>query len=191
MNNKMKKIICALALSCMSITAYAGTVFTRSAVSGQTDYFRFSFAGGALDIDIWGNNFSGGPNMGLDDPLMGLFADDGSPDGALTGALLDLNDDGGAAGYGDGSTSDYDSFLSFASLTTGSYVLAVDHWKATETVLRTGIGSEIHGNMVDYQLTFSSDVTPLTSPVPIPAAVWLFGSGLLGLLGFGRFRKRG
>jgi len=27
------------------------------------------------------------------------------------------------------------------------------------------------------------------SPVPVPAAVWLFGSGLLGLAGFARRRK--
>ena len=27
--------------------------------------------------------------------------------------------------------------------------------------------------------------------VPVPAAVWLFGSGLMGLLGFGRLSKRG
>jgi hypothetical protein len=28
----------------------------------------------------------------------------------------------------------------------------------------------------------------VTPPVPLPAAVWLFGSGLLGLLGVGRRR---
>ncbi len=30
---------------------------------------------------------------------------------------------------------------------------------------------------------------PATSPVPLPAAVWLFGSGLLGLIGVGRRRS--
>jgi hypothetical protein len=29
----------------------------------------------------------------------------------------------------------------------------------------------------------------LTSPVPVPAAAWLFGSGLLGLVGIARRRK--
>jgi hypothetical protein len=29
----------------------------------------------------------------------------------------------------------------------------------------------------------------LTAPVPVPAAVWLFGSGLLGLIGVARRRK--
>jgi len=35
------------------------------------------------------------------------------------------------------------------------------------------------------QILFSGTV----SAVPVPAAVWLFGSGLLGLVGFGRYRK--
>lgn len=30
---------------------------------------------------------------------------------------------------------------------------------------------------------------PIVNPVPVPAAVWLFGSGLLGLAGFARRRK--
>jgi hypothetical protein len=32
-------------------------------------------------------------------------------------------------------------------------------------------------------------VTPPTNPVPLPAAVWLFGSGLMGLVGVSRRRK--
>ena len=41
--------------------------------------------------------------------------------------------------------------------------------------------------------TYSYGTTPLaatiTSAVPLPGAVWLLGSGLLGLAGFRRFRK--
>ncbi len=32
-------------------------------------------------------------------------------------------------------------------------------------------------------------ITPTVSPVPVPAALWLFASGLIGLSGFSRFRK--
>jgi len=186
MNNKMKKIIFALVISCLSITASAGTVYVRSAVPGHTDYLSFSFTGGALTIDLWGDGFSGGPNEGLDDSFIGLFVDDDSPYEGLTGSLVALNDDGSNAGFGDGSTSGRDSFLWFTTLAAGDYVLAVDHYGATEATLR-GTDSSIVGTKLDYQLTFSSDV----SAVPVPAAVWLLGSGLMGLLGFGRFRKRG
>jgi len=34
--------------------------------------------------------------------------------------------------------------------------------------------------------SWSGTLTPMVSAVPVPAAVWLFGSGLLGLVGFGR-----
>ena len=34
----------------------------------------------------------------------------------------------------------------------------------------------------------SADCTP--PPIPVPAAVWLFGSGLLGLVGVARRRKQ-
>lgn len=33
------------------------------------------------------------------------------------------------------------------------------------------------------------DATPTTSAVPVPAAVWLFGSGLVGLIGLSRRRN--
>ena len=39
-------------------------------------------------------------------------------------------------------------------------------------------------------LNYVLDVTPAPAVVPIPAAVWLFGSGLLGLVGVAR-RRRG
>ena len=38
-------------------------------------------------------------------------------------------------------------------------------------------------------LTLTTDGTLQIAPVPIPAAVWLFGSGLLGLIGVGRRRS--
>ena len=40
----------------------------------------------------------------------------------------------------------------------------------------------------DYQLAAHWDAVTLT-PVPVPAAVWLFGSGLLGLAGVARRKK--
>ena len=39
-----------------------------------------------------------------------------------------------------------------------------------------------------YYMTFGIDGVSL-SPVPLPPALWLFGSGLLGLIGIARRRK--
>ena len=47
-----------------------------------------------------------------------------------------------------------------------------------------GVGfSRWNGGVAGYKL----DIT--TSPVPVPAAVWLFGSAMAGMVGFGRRRK--
>jgi hypothetical protein len=46
---------------------------------------------------------------------------------------------------------------------------------------QSGGNSGIPGSM----LTIDGDV----SPVPIPATVWLFGTALVGLVGFGKRRK--
>jgi hypothetical protein len=36
---------------------------------------------------------------------------------------------------------------------------------------------------------FNGEIVPVAPPIPVPAAVWLFGSGLLGLVGVARRRK--
>ncbi len=45
--------------------------------------------------------------------------------------------------------------------------------------------------LTNYQLISASgaDYRYATAPVPLPAAVWLFGSGLLGLIGIARRKK--
>lgn len=47
--------------------------------------------------------------------------------------------------------------------------------------------SNHNGNFDIMSVTFQSYVT---APVPVPAAVWLFGSGLLGLVGIARRKKK-
>ena len=46
-------------------------------------------------------------------------------------------------------------------------------------------GSNFDGNISRWRLEGTFD----TNPVPVPAAVWLFGSGLLGLVGVARRKK--
>jgi hypothetical protein len=59
-----------------------------------------------------------------------------------------------------------------------------------------GIGGSPAVSTAFQDFNFNFDVTSIhlesmvASPIPLPAAVWLFGSGLLGLIGLAR-RKRG
>jgi hypothetical protein len=39
------------------------------------------------------------------------------------------------------------------------------------------------GTILFEIVAFGSDVIEPPNPIPLPAAVWLFGSGLLGLIG--------
>jgi hypothetical protein len=48
--------------------------------------------------------------------------------------------------------------------------------------------SYVLGDNLTLSSTGALSISSATSPVPLPAAVWLFGSGLLGLLGVGRRR---
>lgn len=74
-----------------------------------------------------------------------------------------------------------------------------DPFSTTFSGLYTATDSE-----VDFQLIFNRDLHSFTahpqwfadnasfeaSPVPVPAAVWLFTSGLLGLIGFAKYNKK-
>ncbi|MCP4128542.1 MAG: hypothetical protein GY753_15985 [Gammaproteobacteria bacterium] len=51
----------------------------------------------------------------------------------------------------------------------------------------TGLLDNVIIETSDDRLIFDLEVS--ASPVPIPAAVWLFGSGLLGLIGFSKRKK--
>ena len=89
----------------------------------------------------------------------------------LDGKLYDLNF--GAIFETNGAPEDFNSFFTTAtasrSVTTGNGPKAVT---------------------TNYTLYAEwDDQTQFISAVPVPAAVWLFGSGLLGLAGFSRSRK--
>ena len=75
----------------------------------------------------------------------------------------------------------------------------------TNNVLKSGVsflptditidpdGNSIFVNMLGFTVstnsTMSFDVNFTPAPVPVPAAVWLFGSGLIGLAGVARRKK--
>jgi hypothetical protein len=62
-----------------------------------------------------------------------------------------------------------------------SYVFALGNWDGTSTITMTGFWDGVGGSI--------SHVEIMASEVPLPAAVWLFGSGLVALAGIKRRRK--
>ncbi|WP_297527421.1 hypothetical protein [Thiohalobacter sp.] len=54
--------------------------------------------------------------------------------------------------------------------------------------LEPGFAYQLGSNSSSFTVFALSDGVSTTSPVPLPPAVWLFGSGLIGILGVGRRR---
>jgi hypothetical protein len=72
----------------------------------------------------------------------------------------------------------------------------LDPWSGISTTAWNGMsidwdGDGINGGkMIDGPFKgFSANFNVMINPVPIPAAVWLFGSGLIGLFGLSRRKK--
>ena len=101
--------------------------------------------------------------------------------GAISGILLtgELTDVGFSDTGGDP--------LEFLFDVTGGDLSSL--YGGTGGIILTSSGFQ---NWVDFQNFAFSGVsdTFAVSPIPVPAAVWLFGSALLGLAGFGRHSRR-
>ncbi|MBB5684614.1 DVUA0089 family protein [Sphingobium boeckii] len=172
----MKKMVLASLLAASAI--YAAPAAAVVSVDGtvkanKVDYITFSHAGGALSIFTEGRFFEEPSYLPLLDPMVRLFANNGSPIGGLTGAFLGVADD----------TIGTYPRLDFANLASGSYILAVGAFELTMDEARTGIASTPDIFNLDYTTTFrsSTDVT-IGGAVPEPAtwAMMIAGFGLVG-----------
>ncbi len=92
---------------------------------------------------------------------------------AFSGTLLGENDD-----CNPGTVT---SCLQFPSLDAGTYLAAVSAWDATFADMWEVPSSGASDQVVTLTVTARA-----LSPVPVPAAVWLFGTALIGFVGMSR-----
>jgi len=146
-------------------------------------YTYFSIdAASALRLETFTDGF---------DPVLFLYNNDGalSSDDYITS-----NDDGGtASAYG------YSNSLINTTLAAGDYIAIVGDYSFSDAEILLGYNATGNGAIYygSFTLEIETDVANIgavstetgISAVPVPAAVWLFGSGLLGLMGVAKRRR--
>ena len=162
-----------------------------------------------FDVDLDGNTLIAGDL--LNDVYGGLGVTFNASAAVRTGTLLPS-----LPNFATGSANDFTTdmellFDTFAASVKATNI-ASSQWSLTVydqfgEIFNTGIANALGETVIFYSTTnrkitkavFSSlgvvgygidDLVFDTSPVPAPAAVWLFGSGLLGLIGLARRKAR-
>ena len=203
----LKQIPFVLCMVGFTAISQAATFTFSGNIANHNDIVRvdFSLANDATNVRVWTDSFlATGPNQlgpGTNfDPVTALWNN-------ATGELIDENDDNDEI---DASQTYYDSGFSLASLAAGNYffTLAAVPNEANGDNISEGFEAddETPIAIADYDQpanegnlrgTFwrinldgvdgaAGPVDPNPSEVPVPGAVWLFGSALLGFAGFGR-----
>ena len=169
----------ALSLSAAATSASALTIDMTSMVFGST-----SAVSGVADTDNLGTTFNG---TFFGTPWVATTMAAYTTEGAHTWAGIDPNQ----GGYS------YNFTLAATEVAFGAYF----DWSTSSTIPVLAImdcgdqsnGTACIGRGVPMQTGPFPGQEPsfngVVSAVPVPAAVWLFGSGLLGLLGVARRRK--
>jgi hypothetical protein len=175
MNNFLRVIVAAIlvfpgmvsaavvlpALDIQDLSGDAGVSLT--ATTFDIDATAFSIVTGGTPIDIDDESFTLN-STGTFDGSIGSFAGTFTVSGGLlTGTFTDLSVF--SLGVSDG------QFLGDVTYTGGSLQGGLD------------------GGRIEGGYSGTSIAGKLGAVVPVPAAVWLFGSGLLGLIGLARRKK--
>lgn len=161
-------IVALPALDIADMGSDAGATVSTSSFSLEAT--AFTIITDTVPIDIADEAFMLTSTSGSYDPaadggfghglFSGIFSISG---GLLSGTFTDLE----VFGYGDNINFDFDAMLSFdAGSLKGGFTTGVLDGIITDTGVTAKLGA--------------------IAPVPVPAAVWLFGSGLLGLAGIAR-----
>jgi hypothetical protein len=178
---KLTNYLAATALMTASSVAFSATIWTPT--NEDTDFIQFDFAGITTD---------GG--------TLALFDDDTG----FAGTALVIGSSGGNVVFTDNSDGSWDAQFFDVFNTPGAtitlaggnnFVLGID-WGAgyagdTSYSLQSSPDTYLinfDGVAADGSSKSGSTLAVDLAPIPVPAAVWLFGSGLLGLVGVARRR---
>ncbi len=142
----------------ISTSLFHASVTATTSTSGSLDWY--SFRTNQANVQAYFDIDNGMPDL---DSWITLYD--------ALGTQIAFNDDGGV--LDSGSTSGWDSFLGRVLANPGLYYLSVGRYNG-------GVQSTLNAGQ-DYTLHVS-----LANQVPVPAAVWLFGSAIVGLMGFRR-----
>ena len=207
-----KKLIITALLSASSL-GFAGLAnansFTFSGnIANHNDIVRvdFSLAADATNVRVWTDSFLAtgstqtGPGTNFD-PITALWNTD-------TGALIGENDDNASIGAGQ---TYYDSGFSLAALVAGNYFFTMATYAnfANGANISNGFAYDAQApiaiadfnqpaNAGNLRGTFwrinldgvDTATPPDISPVPLPAAAWLFGTAIAGFAGFAGFGRK-
>ncbi len=119
-------------------------------------------------------------------PLTGHTHFDSNANGIKGATLLNLGDFETVLGYKDGSAK-ADAPLSFYVSDHGGTLTLADWGKVG--VRFQSVGENAFGGGSDKEMSDTGTLLPPT-PTPIPAAAWLFGTGIMGLIGMAKRRKK-
>ena len=181
----------ASAVFIMASTSVNATVWHPT--NEDTDFIQLDFGGP-------------GPGSGIstNGGTLAMFDDDTG----LTGPALEIGDAGGHVVFTDNMDGSWNAEVFDVTNTSGGSITLFGDDARFELGISWDGGSTYWGD-TDYSLQSSPDTylivfddlsvpgrprTGVTlavdlAPIPVPAAVWLFGSGLLGLVGVARRRR--
>jgi hypothetical protein len=210
---KLLVFLCSIALV-LGIVGFSGaaTFSFKGTFTQDDDVQLFEFSIGAFsNVTLLTYSYAGGTNAASEvipdggfDPILAVFD--------ASGLLIDDNDDGSDPDVGIDPTTGktYDTFLQ-VGLNAGDYRVAVSQYDnfANGPFLSNGFERQGEGNFTEDEFgpgpgtgpfwDFTGDQregfwafdildvdTATVNVVPIPSAVWLLGSALIGLVGLKR-----